>query len=323
MHVGSAILNTIVFLGYEDHTAPGEMRCTGTGFLLGYQGSGYLVTNKHVAAPLADSPFIVRVNRRDGGSDKLFQEKPVTWFPHPKPEVDLTCLPLALGLKAGYDSLYLPEELLFRAGAETEFGVDVGDICYSIGLFRYVSGEKRNLPLVYSGNIALMSDEKIPVWDNLRAQTDKVDGLLIQSQGIHGASGSPVLVRPSWHLEREGAPYPISEFGAQVAGHRLLLLGVFQSAWFLPPEAAIREDFGALDGDSVPVGLGVVIPAQRIIEMLERKDLKLMREEKNKKRAAQQTSVPVKKPAPKPADREAFNRLLGAAVKRPKSSDQT
>ena len=33
--------------------------------------------------------------------------------------------------------------------------IDVGDLCYTVGLFRFIFGKKTNLPLVHSGNIAL------------------------------------------------------------------------------------------------------------------------------------------------------------------------
>jgi hypothetical protein len=42
----------------------------------------------------------------------------------------------------------------------------VGDFTYTIGLFRLMSGERRNLPIVHFGTVAMVpGDEKIPVRD--------------------------------------------------------------------------------------------------------------------------------------------------------------
>jgi hypothetical protein len=45
----------------------------------------------------------------------------------------------------------------------------------------------------------------------------------------------------------------------------------------LPPDETAREEFGAKAGDAVPVGLGVVVQAPHIIEVLERDELQEQR----------------------------------------------
>lgn len=60
-----------------------------------------------------------------------------------------------------YDVLYIPDHMIGWADGHN---IGIGDMCYTIGLFHLLSGKKRNLPIVHTGNIALLpEDEKISV----------------------------------------------------------------------------------------------------------------------------------------------------------------
>jgi hypothetical protein len=97
-------------------------------------------------------------------------------------------------------SRYLPFERmsadpLIKAG---EVGIGIGELTYTIGLFRLMSGAMRNLPVVHFGSIAMVPDERIPVQDwRDRNKTFEVEGYLVETQGLEGLSGSPVFVRQS------------------------------------------------------------------------------------------------------------------------------
>ena len=72
MRLDDDLRKTVVFFGLEDDTpGKGGISCVGTGFLLGYDTCGYLVTAKHLAQGLGDNPFLVRVNTKDGNSVNL------------------------------------------------------------------------------------------------------------------------------------------------------------------------------------------------------------------------------------------------------------
>ena len=63
MHMGNVVHDAIVFVGWEDHSAPSGIKCAGTAFLLAYDNGAYLVTASHVAKLLEGAPFVLRVNR--------------------------------------------------------------------------------------------------------------------------------------------------------------------------------------------------------------------------------------------------------------------
>jgi hypothetical protein len=76
-------------------------------------------------------------------------------------------------------------------------------------------------------------------------------------------------------------------------------------------------------GDVVPVGIGVVIPTAKILELLEEDTVKAERATKKPvpKIVAARPTATGGEGEGETSRREDFNRLLSAAVKRPKSSD--
>jgi len=265
LRVPDTIQSTVAFIGYADKGAPGGIRCIGTGFLVAYDTGDYLVTCRHVAEPIDGAPFLVRLNRYDGNGSNAVVGDSVRWYFHPDKNIDLAVTPFHATPAQGYDCRTIPQDDFATDEFNKVRGVGIGDDCYTVGLFRYVTGKKANLPLVYSGTIALTSSEKIPTWNKQKNRMESVDGCLIQSQGIHGASGSPVFVRPCILRETllNGQKLTVQD---QSAG--LFLFGMVQGAWFLPPDAFLRAELGANSQDSVPVGVSIVVPIDRLVELL-------------------------------------------------------
>src|SRR5262245_16519376 len=222
----------------------------------------------------------MRVNRTDGGSDNYHVDVgDIRWFLHPDPDVDLAIVPFNYDLKArGCDIASLAGlDRIKDPGA----GFDCGDLCYTIGLFQLLQGKKRNLAVVHSGNIALLpSDERIPVrdWEH-EGGTKHVEGYLVQSESIQGLSGAPVFARP--HIEIVDFPIGNKTTGVLLPREQLGFLGVWQGAWDAKADA-VRA--ASLDRElRVPVGMGIVIPARKLIELLEAEAVKKDREEIKKK----------------------------------------
>jgi hypothetical protein len=243
----------------------------GTSFFVVYDKSRYLVTVKHVVSGIADAPFRIRLNRTDGSSDNIDVDVgDVRWFSHPDPDVDLAVTPFEYDLKsAGYDVLFLSGLEALPPGSP---GFDYGDLTYTIGLFRLLSGKKRNLPVVHSGNVALLpSDEKIPVkdWENPEG-TRYVEGYLVQSESIQGLSGAPTFARPQ--IEFSGLLTDHGPATALLPRQDVGLLGVWQGAWDARPDEARAVSLG--HELRVSVGMGIVIPAQKLVEIFELADLK-------------------------------------------------
>lgn len=334
----------VVFIGYPDSTpGRGGITCIGTGFLIGYEGLGHLVTAKHIALDLGRDPFLIRLNKHNGTSQNVTADQ-VEWHHHPDPTVDVSVVSLHIGQPSPYDATYLESEFLLLSPEQVEIeNIGVGNYTYTIGLFRLLSGEKRNMPVCHSGMIAMVpSDEKIPVRDWTDPERNRrifVEGYLVEAQSLSGLSGSPVFVRPE-HIIDISKLYTKSDANPtlrrdEVATHvgcrtQLRLLGLWQGAWEAPPDEVRAVQQGVPPGVQVPVGMGVVVPCNRIKEALDLPALKEKREKINKARetlAAQpQSNVrPVEAPTntESPSGKEAFNQLLGAAVLPQKKADQT
>lgn len=336
MRINDDLRKSVVFFGYPDVGKSSGIRCIGTGFLLAYKGIPYLITAKHLSHDLGDNPFLMRLNKHNGTSDNIHVDG-AAWFEHPDPAVDVSAAHMRVGTGSGYDAVYIDGEMMMSPEKMKAAGIGVGNSTYTVGLFRLLSGEKRNLPVCHSGSIALVpGDEKIPIRDWTDANRRRrifVDGYLVESLSISGLSGSPVFVRPEYSINLAGLGFkhsdPNDKF-VQIIGSRdgVKLLGLWQGAWDAPPDEVLSAELptGAV---TVPVGMGIVVPCQRIIEVLEMPKVKDLRE----KHLASEQEVfvaspqSVAKPAAPPASdanpshREDFMRLVGAAARKPPQED--
>lgn len=276
MRVDRDIRKTVVFFGYEAGPEKGGIDCIGTGFLQVFEGEGYLVTAKHITDELGDMPFLIRVNRKDGTSENLHADG-VRWIGHPDPTVDVAVIPFNLTQRPLYDIKYLPQKMLALdelVHHQVE-AIGTGDFAYTVGLWRLMSGTQRNLPVVHTGSIAMIAgEEKIPVqdWrDPDRRKTLYVDGHLVESSNLSGLSGSPVFVRQTTLI-------PYGSRGIALAGKlEPFLFGLWQSSWDAPPGQVLGFEVGK--NVRVPVGMGVVVPAQKIVDTLNQPELVEMRKQ--------------------------------------------
>jgi hypothetical protein len=320
----------VVFLGWPDHEAgPSAINCAGTGFLLLYQGGFYLVTARHVAEVLGDVGFCVRVNQKDGSSKLLHAER-VPWAYHPDSSVDVAISGFGISAQQGFDFLYLDGEiLLLKQEQENTDWVEVGDVCYTAGLWRLLEGKEKNLPIIHTGHIArLAGEERIPVKAPNRPDgREMVDGYLVEAQTLSGLSGSPVFIRPSLNLELDANDMtnPGKQERLKLVAYRenVKLLGLWQAAWDLPSGEVLSGERGKQV--VVPVGMGIVVPASRIVEVLELPVLKEPRNAAKKQRELknaaepQATGVePSGSTEENPNVREDFMRLQAAAAQKQK-----
>jgi hypothetical protein len=320
MRISDDLRQKVIFFGFGDPSAPAGITCVGTGFLVAYEDDGYLVTCGHVARPLEEVPFLIRVNRKDGGAQNIPVDG-LKWFHHEDSSVDVSVaqmwLPRASDLACSY--ILAPNYMLDRQ-TFVQGGVGIGNATYTIGLFRLMHGQSRNLPIVHQGSIAMVpGDEKIPVRDWLAPRNVKrtryVEGYLVEAQSLSGLSGSPVWVRPDY--EMPGPPK------TRAGARGVILLGLWQGAWDAPPDEVMAAEHGK--EVRVPVGMGIVVPAHRILEVLEMPIVKAAREKATNDRAASSSArLDAAFPAQEstadstdenPNHREAFDRLLRAAAK--------
>jgi hypothetical protein len=217
---------------------------------------------------------------RDGTSQNILADETLKWFRHPDPAVDVAAIQVTFGAVGNYDALYLPADMMLTTKKLEAEKVGIGDLTYTVGLFRLMSGQRRNLPILHSGIISLMpGDEAIPVWDWRYARDQRrklyVDGYLVETSSIQGLSGSPVFCRatialpnlPHGFMPDPRFPLPASLTGL-AARQDLLLLGIWQGSWDAPPDEILAMASTATARDRVPVGMGIVVPAQKIEDVL-------------------------------------------------------
>lgn len=282
MRLSDDVRKCVVFIGFSD--GKGGFEAAGTGFLILYKENIYLVTNQHIAAGLNDSPFAVRINKIDDGSDNFLIDpltNGVMWYSGQSLDVDLAVIPFNYDLwKAGLDVKVFPSDLFAVNARIEEEQIGVGDLCYTVGLFRLMAGKTRNVPVVHSGNIALMpGQEKVPVQEWMQRSptvtTRYVEGYLIEATNLKGLSGSPVFVRPTL----DWADIPLSDgrsMSARLPRTDIFLLGIWQGSWDARPDDVMGVEHGI--GVRVPVGIGVVVPVSNLIDLLETEELQMQRD---------------------------------------------
>ncbi len=246
------------------------------------------MTARHVAELVGGEPFLLRVNRISGGADNLPIDG-ATWYYDPDPTIDAAVLPIqGLVRESEHRVRFIDDEReSWWANKAWKYGVGIGDFCYTVGLFRVLSGSNQNLPVVHFGTIARpiygRDEEPIPIkdWrdpDGMRVLLSSA--YLVQSQSLSGLSGAPVFVRASGqHITDE-----LVEHNPNVAAHRLgnavamwnlHLIGIWQGAWDAPPGEILAAERG--QNIRVPVGMGVVVPIDYIHSILANEELIDMR----------------------------------------------
>ena len=209
----------------------------------------YLVTAKHVAEGAQGEDIWIRANTKEGTSIALSSQRS-QWWGHPTDEsVDVAVLPWAppdnIEYRRADQDMFLTDEII----ASKKIGS--GDEVFLTGLFAHLSGSERNLPIVRMGNLAMMPDEPVPTSVGL------IDGYLIEARSIGGLSGSPVFVR-------ESVPLGIGSF---------YLMGLMHGHWDIPPENKNDTIDAVGASGAVNMGIAIVVPIKKILEVINRKEL--------------------------------------------------
>ena len=267
----------VVFLGDCDPSGNlSEFAPRATGFFVGSPEvwpdvlPDYLITVKHFA--MEGEPFWIRMNTQDGAIVHLIENP--DWKFHDDPSVDLAVMKFSPPEGVVWIPWYQGMVSDRSVAHDQYFGP--GDLTYTVGLFMSHRGRSKNVPLVHTGHIAAFSqDEKVEVqdWDfpHDPGKRKLIDAYIVQCSAMPGASGSPVFIRDSIRVTGE---YHSHDDRGKVIESRpgwlpnlpqgygaLHLLGVWQGSWELPPR-------GSVSPTRLPAGYGIVIPGQKISEIL-------------------------------------------------------
>jgi hypothetical protein len=333
----------VVFIGYQFED---RFSARGTAFLVRVETLGsafdHLVTARHniemiehkyeeLGVPEADRSVVIRVNKEGGGVEFAYS-KLEHWLTHPDESsyIDVAVIPVII-----VEADTAGPGLAVRAFQQGEFVTDEvvksldlmpGAPIATVGLFTSHFGATRNIPVVRTGNIAMMRDPG----NMVETKRGYMDAYLVEVRSLGGLSGSPVLVpsEPFWMGDDRKIKKP---FAGQKAAY---LLGLVHGHFVLRDENDIvREideqgDNEALSEDELNAGIAVVVPVDKILETINQTALVEAREEVVRKRrkesgVREDSTTTAKSISIKDGDKKRFDRLLGEAVKRPKSSDQT
>ena len=189
MRLPERILHTACLLGFKKETP----QYAGSGFVVAVPGAHgnshlYVVTAKHLAERMECCPIIMGFSYRDG-SKALLEADSVHWYAHPTDAgaVDVAVTPFESAQRDLLDLEPVPEHL-FASGERTRKpSIGVGDEITAIGLFTRFSYEDRHLPIVRTGNLAMLPTLGIPVknFQPMEAYVAEIEGL----------SGSPIWAR--------------------------------------------------------------------------------------------------------------------------------
>jgi len=134
-------------------------------------------------------------------------------------------------------------------------------------LFSQYSTDERNYPIIRHGRVSLITDRLIPVGKKKPGVRRSL--FLLEATAFPGNSGSPVFLRLGGARDTKGG-------GILQVGLRYFLLGVLEATF---PENTEITVGGTITQVPLNSGIAGVIPAWQLIDILEQKELKDMREQ--------------------------------------------
>lgn len=177
------------------------------------------------------------------------------WVDHPDRSVDAAVMCMPTTHMFAMDRI--PPPMVLTKQAIDQEGIGVGDEVFTTGLFVHRTGVRRSIPIVRVGNIAAMREEAIqlPVFGEM-------DAYLIEARSIGGLSGSPSFVYLGGGARHHARWY----WMGLVHGHYDSGLSDADEYSADVSEAAKQE--------RVNMGIAIVVPADRILEVFDEPSLK-------------------------------------------------
>jgi hypothetical protein len=271
MRIPDHLIKSVGFVSRYDSINPLPLKFGGTAFVVGVRMEGnlrlaHLVTARHVAEAIEPEEAVIAMNAKDG-APLFLRTGDQKWFYHPteKDSVDVAVLPFGSVRFDDYDIRWIPEDIFATEKRIAEFNIGLGDEIVAIGLFTRFFGSTHLIPLVRTGNIAMMPRDKLPTKD-----FGDMDAYLAEGRSIGGLSGSPVFVRDTVNMatQTNKGPGHLSGLGS------LHLLGLMQGHWEAPASFSETEQ-----AEAVNMGVSIVVPAKKILETLYHPELIAMRKE--------------------------------------------
>ena len=268
MRVPDRLLTCVGFITLDSS----EPRYIGTTFIVGVAGKWgnaypHAVTAKHVAECVDGKPYLIGVNFKDGEMG-WFGSK-LKWWYHPTEPDTVDVAVTVFTPTPRMEVQYISETDFATDKRIKQYDIGVGDEIHVVGLFTQFFGSTKHIPIVRTGNVAMMPSDKLPI------NGGETEAYLVEGRSIGGLSGSPVFVRHTVTMPGiaagTGEPQRISGVS------QLHLLGLMHGHWDL------KVGFNVVQAEAVNMGIAIVIPAQKILDVLYHPELVAMREEQDEK----------------------------------------
>jgi hypothetical protein len=267
MRIPDSIKKCVLYLGIDvSNSEELKVAWKGTCFYVSISSGipnysfNYLVTAKHCADAVNGEKAYLRANAVNGDSMTIEAKNgDIKWYYHPTDKAaDVAITPLGVSQKI-MDFLPLPMKMLLDEENRIAKGIGEGDEIFMTGLFVHHAGNSKNIPIVRTGNIAMTPQERI------HTSFGEMEAYLIESRSIGGLSGSPVFVYEQ----------------TRIGGGVVHLLGLIHGHWNCSPETIIDE---SAEDSGIPaklnMGIAIVTPAYKIIEVVNCPELSEMRNKK-------------------------------------------
>lgn len=260
MWIPDEVRKCVVFICVEE-TQDGQVRYVprATGFVVSvpFQDTSgvnfmYLVTAKHCVEKIGNRTMWIRLNNKSGKRIHIKVNDGIQWITHPDDAInpaDIVVVPF--GVSDDFDYKSIPSEMFVTKDQVENGTIAVGNDVFIIGLFSRHFGEDKNHPIVRTGSIAMLPDEKIETGDGKR------DAYLIEARSIGGISGSPVFFLES----------PMKNGSYTLGQPAFRLGGLIHGHWDIPADA-IDAPMENGENTSVNMGIAIVTPAYKIWETL-------------------------------------------------------
>ncbi len=309
--IDDRILQCTVYLYPSAHDANNGEKAGGTGFLVDVSSEWcphtYAVTAKHVITEQR-SP-VVRVNT-ENNCHEVLPIRPESWIPHPDGD-DIAVCPIELDVQK-HRFTSIPLHMFITPEIVTAYYIGPGDDVFMVGRLINHEGRQRNLPTARFGNIAMMP------YEPLRHPTGIMqESFVVEVRSWSGFSGSPVFV---WITGSDGR---LKSF-VMTPTLGPWLLGV-DWGHILDWEQVYENNQRTGAAVRANTGMTGVVPAWKLVEILNSEELVRQRKEKDEKAKVQhgQDAVALDSASP---DAEAsftkqdFETALRKASRRDKSS---
>lgn len=268
MKVPDAIRKTVGFVAYEDLSS-GNIVPVGTFFFLGHDPKDgastsskmYAITARHVINGLKSKgrdDLTLRLNPKKAGDPLItISLKLSDWFVHPSDDtIDVAIR--EMGIPNDADHLVIPFSMCASDKTFDENEVDLGDEIFVSGLFRHHFGKSRNIPIVRTGNLAALSEERIET-----EGFGEIDAFLIEARSIGGLSGSPVFLNLGVTRQIGGVIKHTTG-----TGPIFFLLGLIHGHFDSPGGQLDAAEEDSSTNEKVNAGIAIVVPIEKVREVI-------------------------------------------------------